>query len=500
MPAQPQPRRGTVLVAGSTGYVGGRLVPELLGAGYDVRVLTRSSKRASQYDWSDDVTVITGDVLEPGTLTDALRGCTAAYYLVHSMGSGDTFAETDERAATNFRDAADAARIRRLVYLGGMGSGTGLSAHLESRHRVGEILASGSTPTTELRAAVIIGSGSLSFEMLRYLTEVLPVMVTPRWVGTRCQPIAIRDVLHYLVHVLDDAETVDRILEIGGPDVLTYADMMQTYAAAAGLRRRVIIPVPVLSPSLSSRWVGLVTPLPSSIARPLIDSLRHEVVMTNHDIDRLVPHDPIGFRSAVELAVRRTSTELVVTRWSDSGYTAADTIPGDPDWAGGATLADHQTVQTTASRTALYEAFARIGGANGYYVADWAWRVRGLMDRAIGGPGIRRGRRHPVDLRPGESLDFWRVRTVEVGVELGLEAEMRVPGRAWLSWRIDDGDEPGTLTLHQTAWFAPRGLWGRAYWYAMLPFHVVIFAGMARSITRRAEAQTSAVDALTSLA
>jgi uncharacterized protein YbjT (DUF2867 family) len=489
---QPQPRRGAVLVAGSTGYVGGRLVPELLDAGYDVRVLTRSARRASQYDWSDQVEVITGDVLEPDTLIGALSGCSAAFYLVHSMGSGETFAETDDRAATNFRDAADAAGIRRLVYLGGMGSGTGLSTHLESRHRVGEILASGSTPTTEVRAAVIIGSGSLSFEMLRYLTEVLPVMITPRWVDTKCQPIAIRDVLYYLVHVLDDAEAVDRVLEIGGPDVLSYADMMQTYAAAAGLRRRVIIPVPVLSPSLSSRWVGLVTPLPSSIARPLIDSLRHEVVMSGHEIDELVPHDPLDFRTAVELAVRRTSTELVVTRWSDSGYTPADTIPGDPDWAGGATLADHQIVETTASRAALYEAFARIGGANGYYVADWAWRVRGLMDRAIGGPGIRRGRRHPVDLRPGESLDFWRVRTVEVGVELGLEAEMRVPGRAWLSWRIADGDRPGTLTLHQTAWFAPRGLWGRAYWYAMLPFHVVIFAGMARSIIRRAEAETPA--------
>jgi hypothetical protein len=229
-----------------------------------------------------------------------------------------------------------------------------------------------------------------------------------------------------------------------------------------------------------------VTPLPSRIARPLIDSLRHEVVVHDHTIDELVPHDPIPFREAVELAVRRTRTEAVVTRWSDAGYTPADTIPGDPEWAGGATLADDQTVPTTAGRGALYEAFARIGGANGYYVVDWAWQLRGLLDRIVGGPGLRRGRRHPVDLRPGESLDFWRVRTVVPGSELGLEAEMRVPGRAWLSWRIEDGDDGG-LVLHQTAWFAPRGLWGRAYWYAMLPFHVVIFAGMARSIVRHAE-------------
>ncbi len=481
-------------MAGATGYVGGRLVPELLAAGHDVRVLTRSIGRAERFEWSDDVELHRGDVLDADTLAGAFDGCDAAYYLVHSMGGGADFADKDASAAANFRCAADQAGVGRIVYLGGMGGGdhtdgdrAELSAHLASRHRVGELLAAGHTPTTELRAAIVIGSGSLSFEMLRYLTEVLPVMITPRWVRTRCQPIAIRDVLHYLVAVLDDPDTVDRVLEIGGPDVVTYAEMMQTFAEVAGLRRRVIIPIPVLSPSLSSRWVGLVTPLPADIARPLIDSLRHEVVMTNHDIDAIAPHQPMPFRTAVELAVRRTRTEAVVTRWSDAGYTAADTIPGDPEWAGGASLADHQTVTTSAPRAALYEAFARIGGANGYYVADWAWRVRGLMDRAIGGPGLRRGRRHPVDLRPGESVDFWRVRTVEPGSELGLEAEMRVPGRAWLSWRIEEGAEPGTLTLHQTAWFAPRGLWGRAYWYAMLPFHVVIFAGMARAIVGRAE-------------
>lgn len=478
-----------MLVVGATGYVGGRLVAELVERGDDVRVITRSVDRARQYDWSDSVEIVRGDVLDPESLSDVFEGVDAAFYLVHSMGSGSDFAEMDARAATNFREAADAAGIGRIIYLGGMGDDgdAQLSAHLTSRHHVGEILASGTTPTTELRAAVIIGSGSLSFEMLRYLTEVLPVMVTPRWVRTRCQPIAIRDVLHYLVSVIDDDEPVDRTLDIGGPDVVTYAEMMQTYASVAGLRKRVIVPVPVLSPGLSSRWVGLVTPLPSSIARPLVDSLRHEVVMGDHRIDELAPHRPLSFIDAVELALRHTRTESVITRWTDSGYTPADTIPGDPEWAGGSTLADHQMVETTASRADLYEAFARIGGANGYYIADWAWRARGLMDSAIGGPGLRRGRRHPVDLRPGESLDFWRVRNVEVGSELRLEAQMRVPGRAWLSWRIEDSAEAGKLELHQTAWFAPRGLWGRAYWYAMLPFHYVIFAGMARAITRHAE-------------
>jgi hypothetical protein len=316
-------------------------------------------------------------------------------------------------------------------------------------------------------------------------------MITPTWVRTRCQPIAIRDVLHYLVEVLGDTEPVDRVLDIGGPDILTYQEMMQTFAEEAGLRRRVILPVPVLSPSLSSLWVGLVTPLPSRIARPLIDSLRHEVVMSDHRIDEIVPHQPIGLREAIDLALRRTRTEAVLTRWTDAGFSPADAIPGDPEWSGGSALADHQCVETTADPDDLYEAFARIGGDNGYYVADWAWRVRGWIDSAVGGPGLRRGRRHPVDLRPGEAVDFWRVRSVTRGKELGLEAEMRVPGRAWLSWRIEESDEPGRVQLHQEALFTPRGLWGRAYWYAMFPFHWVIFAGMARSICRRAEASTA---------
>lgn len=483
-------RKHRVLVAGGTGYVGGRLVSRLLDAGHDVRVLARSPSRAEDFDWAHDVEVVRGDVLDADTLGPAFEGCTAAYYLVHSMGDGDDFEQTDRAAAENVRDAADAAGLERLVYLGGMGTDDAeLSAHLASRHQVGEILASGATPCTELRAAVIIGSGSLSFEMLRYLTEVLPIMTTPTWVRTRCQPIAIRDVLHYLVGVLDDDEPVNRLLDIGGPDVVSYQDMMQIFAEEAGLRKRIIIPVPVLSPTLSSRWVGLVTPLPSGIARPLIDSLQHEVVMSDHAIDDLVPHEPLGFRESVQLALRRTRSEAVETRWSDAGFTPADTIPGDPEWAGGRLFQDQQTVCSTADELDLYRAFARIGGANGYYVARWAWEVRGWIDVIVGGPGLSRGRRHPVDLRQGESLDFWRVTKVEPGHELVLEAQMRVPGRAWLSWTIErDGDcDAGELELRQIAHFAPRGLWGRAYWYAMLPFHWAIFARMARAIARHAE-------------
>ncbi|MGD9703306.1 MAG: SDR family oxidoreductase [Acidimicrobiia bacterium] len=471
-----------VLVLGATGYVGGRLVSELLDAGHRVRVLTRSRGRAERYAWSDRVRSFTGDVLEPDTLAPALEGCDVAYYLVHSIGTAGDFATTEATAAGNVRDAADAAGLERIVYLGGMGRGDGLSAHLASRHRVGEILAAGSTPTTELRAAVIIGSGSISFEMLRYLTEVLPAMITPRWVRTKCQPIAIQDVLHYLTAVLDDPTDDDRVLEIGGPDVVSYAEMMQTYAEVAGLPRRIIVPVPLLSPRLSSRWVGLVTPLPARIAAPLIDSLRHEVVMTEHAIDALVPHQPLSFRASLELALRHTRAEAVDTRWTDAGFTPADAIPGDPDWAGGALFEDHQTVETACPPDALYRAFARIGGGHGYYVANWAWSVRGLADKLIGGPGLRRGRRHPVDLRPGESLDFWRVVDVEPGRQLVLEAEMKVPGKAWLTWRIEDADTPGRVRLQQVAFFAPKGLFGRLYWYTMLPFHWLIFRRMAHAI------------------
>ena len=471
-----------VLVLGATGYVGGRLVSALLDAGYRVRVLSRSPGRTERYEWSDRVRSFTGDVLEPGTLAPAFEGCDAVYYLVHSIGTGDDFAATEATATRNVRDAADSTGLRRIVYLGGMGRGDALSTHLASRHQVGEILASGRTPTTELRAAVIIGSGSISFEMLRYLTEVLPAMITPRWVRTKCQPIAIRDVLVYLTGVLEDHETVDRVLEIGGPDVVTYAEMMQTYAQVAGLPQRIIVPVPLLSPKLSSRWVGLVTPLPTRIAVPLIDSLRFEVVMTDHEIDRLVPHEPLGFRESLELALRLTRAEAIDTRWTDAGFTAADTIPGDPEWAGGSLVEDHQTVQSGATSTALYEAFARIGGEHGYYVSNWAWSIRGLADKLVGGPGLRRGRRHPVHLRPGDALDFWRVVEADPGVQLVLEAEMKLPGKAWLTWRIERDEASGKTLLHQVAYFAPKGLLGRVYWYTMLPFHQLIFRRMAYAI------------------
>ena len=458
---------------------------QLLDAGHQVRTIVRSPAKANRYEWADEVEVVEGDVLDPDTLSPALEGCDAAYYLVHSMGSEGDFGESEAAGAQHFREAAEAAGVGRIVYLGGIVPEAELSPHLASRRRVGEILASGSVSVVEVRAAVVIGSGSISFEMLRYLTEVLPVMTTPAWVRTRCQPIAIRDVLHYLVACLDIEGADSRVIEVGGADVLTYEEMMRIYAEEAGLPRRIILPVPVLSPRLSSLWVGLVTPLPTGVARPLIDSLVHEVVVTDPAAQRLFAHRPMGYREAVSRALARVRAAEVVTRWSDAGYSPAAAIPGDPAWAGGTIFSDDRTVESTASADDLYWAVSRIGGDVGYYAVDWAWWIRGVMDQVVGGPGLRRGRRHATELRPGESLDFWRVVTVEPGRKLELVAEMRLPGEGWLRFEV----EPTATgsTVRQTASFAPRGLWGRLYWVAMSPFHATIFQGMARSIARQAE-------------
>ncbi len=480
-----------VLVTGATGYIGGRLVGRLLDEGHSVRCLARNPGKLAQDPWIDRVEVVQGDVLDIATLAPALEGIDFAYYLIHSMGDTAEFAEVDRNAAENFTKAAEAAGVRRIVYLGGVGdSGEELSSHLSSRQEVGEILASGTTPVTELRAAVIIGSGSVSFEMVRYLTEVLPVMTTPRWVRSRCQPIAIRDVLALLLRVLDDPEPVNRTWEIGGPEVLTYEDMMQIYASVAGLPKRMIIPVPVLSPGLSSLWIGLVTPLPVKIARPLMESLRHDAVVTDDSIHEYFPYEPISYRQAVELALQRHEDRHVTTRWSDTAGPAAPS-PTDPEWAGGALLEDERIVRTTADKVDLFWAFTRIGGAVGYYGYSWAWWLRGLVDQVVGGVGLRRGRRHPEELRPGEALDFWRVKAVERNERLLLEAEMKLPGRAWLEWVVED--EPGDQRLRQTAYFAPLGLWGRVYWYLLWPAHAFVFPNMVRRIVETAEGRSSRI-------
>ena len=483
-----------VLVTGATGYIGGRLVPQLLEAGHEVRCMVRQPGRLELHPWRDRVEVVVADALDPDTLGPALEGCDRAVYLIHSMDGAGDFAGRDRRAAANVAEAAAAAGVGRIVYLGGLGrEGDDLSAHLSSRHEVGHVLASSGVPVTEVRAAVIIGSGSVSFEMLRHLTEVLPAMVTPTWVQTRCQPIAARDVLSVLVAAVEDTGPDGHVWEVGGPDVLTYEEMMQVYAEEAGLPRRWIVRVPVLSPRLSSRWVGLVTPLPVGVARPLIDSLVHEVVASEDRTAEILGRPPTPYRVAVRLALQRVEHGDVETRWSDAVQRPAAPLPTDPEWAGATWLRDLQVVDTPASSSDLFWAVARIGGDHGYYAADWAWQIRGLLDTLVGGVGLRRGRRHPVDLRPGEALDFWRVADVRPGRRLLLVAEMKLPGEAWLEFEIEDRD--GGSRLRQTAHFAPRGLLGRLYWYVLLPFHVMVFGPMARRIARAAEGRAASTAA-----
>lgn len=486
-----------LLVIGASGYVGGRLVPELLAAGHDVRCLARRPETLDGLPWRTSVEVVQGDVLDAATLGPAMAGVDAVYHLVHAMGDTADFADAERRGAANVRDACAAAgTVGRIVYLGGLGEGAdgpgdhALSEHLTSRHLVGRVLAEGPVPVTELRAAVIIGSGSASFEMLRSLVEVLPAMVVPRWVHrTRCQPVAIRDVLHWLVAVVDEPAAAGRVLDIGGPDVVTYQEMMQVYARVAGLPRRLIVPVPVLSPGLSSHWLNLVTPLPIGLARPLVDSLTTDVVVRpGHDVRDVVPHEPLPLDEAIGRALVRVRALDVVTSWSGSAgpQQPAEPFPTDPGWSGGTLLRDERIVTTGATPEDLYAVVAGIGGERGWYAFDWMWHVRGAIDKVMGGVGMRRGRRHPDELRVGDALDFWRVEQDDRPHEVRLRAEMKVPGTAWLDWQVEA--LPGGRTrLRQQALFAPKGLWGRAYWYAMVPFHLVIFRRLAHQIVVRAE-------------
>ncbi len=487
-----------VLVTGATGYIGGRLVPELLDAGHQVRCLARTPSKLDDQEWRDRVEVVQGDVTDRESLDPALAEVDAATFLVHSMGGTAAFEEEDRKAAATFRDACADADVKRIVYLGGLGRDDDpkLSRHLQSRHEVGRVLADGPVPVTELRAAIIIGSGSASFEMLRYLVEVLPVMTTPKWVDNRCQPIAIRDVLGWLVGALANPDdTDDHVWEIGGPDVLTYREMMQAYAEAAGLPKRRIIVVPVLSPSLSSRWVGLVTPLPTGLARPLVESLINEVVVTDPPERSPLDRPPHDFAAAVDLALQRSADFQVTTRWSDaslSGRSPADPLPSDPDWAGGSLYADTQTGTTSASPENLFAVISGVGGDRGWYVTPFLWNARGWIDKLIGGVGMRRGRRHPDKLWVGDAVDFWRVEAVERDALVRLRAEMRLPGEAWIQWKITPEEGGDGAQVEQQAIFYPRGLLGRLYWYLLVPFHGLIFARMLQRMTEAAEDRPTA--------
>jgi uncharacterized protein YbjT (DUF2867 family) len=493
-PASPPPDdRSLCLVTGATGYIGGRLVPALLAAGYRVRIMTRHQHQLDDRPWSDQVDVVQADASDREGVRRALDGVEVAYYLIHALGTAD-FERTDRDTARTFATAAAEARVGRLVYLGGLvpaGVPTSeLSPHLRSRDEVATLMLDSGVPTAVLRAAVILGSGSASFEMLRYLTERLPAMITPRWLNTRIQPIAIRDVLRYLVGCASLPESVSRSFDIGGPDVLTYKQMMQRYARVAGLRRRLIVPVPVLTPNLSSLWVGLVTPVPSSIARPLVESLRHEVICAENEIMDYVATPSEGlvsFDRAVELALQKVKEAEVATRWSSASTPGApsDPLPTDPDWSGGSLYIDRRTCRVQASPAALWRVIEGIGGEHGWYSFPLAWRVRGLLDRAVGGVGLRRGRRDQERVFVGETIDFWRVEERRDHELLRLRAEMRVPGLAWLELGV--GHQDGETTYLQRAIFHPRGLFGHLYWWAVAPFHGIVFGGMARNIARAAK-------------
>ena len=484
-PSSAHPDR--IALTGASGYVGGRLAPLLLERGYSLRCIARAPRKLDERSWRQHaaVEVVRDDLSDPIALADHLRGCSAAYYLVHSMiAAGSKYADRDRTLARNFAEAAAKVGVARIVYLGGLGAvDDSLSEHLRSRRETESILASTGVPVTVLRAAMIIGSGSASFEILQYLVNRLPVMVTPRWVETECQPVAIRDVLHWLAECLVTPESEGRVLEIGGPDVLSYKDLMQVAAAELGLRRRLILTVPVLTPRLSSAWISLVTPVPYEIARPLADGLSNRVVVTGHSAQEVMPHEALSVQEAMQHAVSATRAGRVETRWSVAGP-----IQGDPDWAGGKVFIDERSIEVEADADSVFAAVCRVGGGHGWYAGDLLWRIRGWMDQVVGGPGLRRGRRHPENIEFGETLDFWRVVGLERGRSLALRAEMKLPGEAQLDFDICTRDESDVVKLTMRARYRPRGLVGIAYWYAVAPLHNIVFGGMLKGIRNTAEA------------
>ena len=483
MPDSPLPPR-RIAIAGATGYIGGRLVARLLDSGFAVRCLVRSPGKLADRPWSQNpgVEILETDLDSAETTAVDLEGCEAAFYLVHSMTSaGADYAERDRLLASNFAEAARQAGVGRIVYLGGLGeTGPDLSQHLASRREVETALASTGVPVTVLRAAMIIGSGSASFEIVRYLVERLPIMVTPKWVTTPCQPIAVRNVIEYLVGTLSVPETSGAVFDIGGPEVLCYRDIMRVMAEELGLPRRWIIPVPVLTPRLSSYWIHLITPLSHQIAKPLAEGLKNPVVCREDRITRLIPQNLLTVREAIHAALARMAGHSVETYWSMAGP-----IPGDPDWAGGTVFRDAREATIDAPDWAVFKAVCRVGGGHGWYAADWLWKLRGWLDRLAGGPGLRRGRRDPEAIGYGEALDFWRVVGLDRDRRLALRAEMKLPGEALLEFLLEPRDAR-QCTLRQTALFKPRGLFGLLYWYAVAPFHHIVFRGMLQGIEREA--------------
>ena len=471
-----------VLVTGATGYVGGRTVEALLSEGATVRCLARTPAKLRDAPWFTQIEIVQGSI--DNDLSQAMKEIDVAVYLVHSIGEGDDWVEREQRHATNFARAAEDAGVKRIVYLGGLGaSDDSLSRHLASRQSVGATLAATSVPTIEIRAGVIIGSASASFEMLRYLVEVLPVMVTPKWVKTKCQPIGIADVISLLIAAVTTPLDVRGVFEAGGANVVTYAEMMETYARVAGLRRRWLLPVPLLTPRLSSHWIGLVTPVPVPLAKELVQSLVNEVVVTSNSACDAFNVTPIGVEESITRALEATSRGTAPTTFSDADLVYFHPNELDPKWSGGTVFSDERTLLTPVPAEDLFRELSTIGGSKGWYSAEVLWKIRGVLDQLVGGPGLRRGRKS--ELRLGDALDFWRIEEVSAPTALRLRAEMRLPGMAWLAWTLTAQGEGTSIT--QIASFRPRGLLGRLYWAAVLPFHGYIFSRMLARIVASAE-------------
>jgi len=470
-----------VLLTGATGYVGGRLLRRLEERGELVRCLVRRPTALASL--GEGTVAVPGDVLEPASLRSAMRGVDTAYYLVHSMGSSEGFAQQDREGARNFAVAAREAGVRRVVYLGGLGAGHDLSSHLKSRQEVGRILASAGPQTIEFRASIVIGSGSLSFEMLRKLVERLPVMITPRWVRTAAQPIAIDDVLAYLLAALDAEVDGSAVFEIGGAQTMSYEGLMREYARQVGLRR-LIIPVPLLTARLSSLWLGLVTPIYARVGRNLIDSLPHETVVRDRSALDAFPIRPRGVAEAIAGALRNEDREFAETRWSDAVTAAGRDVDRYGGFRHGKRLVDSRSMTVPVPAEEAFRPIRRIGGGVGWYFAAPLWWLRGFLDLLVGGVGARRGRRDPEELAPGATVDFWRVDAYERNRLLRLRAEMKLPGRAWLQFDVES--HGAESTIRQTAIFHPAGLLGTAYWYGLFPVHRWIFGGMLRGIARAA--------------
>jgi len=472
-----------VLLTGATGYIGGRLAPVLEAAGVSLRCLARHPA-ALEARVSPRTEVVAGDLLDPASLDRALAGVDVAYYLVHSMGAHGDYLEKDRVAARNFAEAARRAGVRRIIYLGGLATGDeALSKHLRSRIETGDELRKGGVPVVEFRASVVVGSGSLSFELVRALVERLPVMICPRWVSTMAQPIGIDDLLAYLVAALHLPGNESRTFEIGGADQASYGDLMREYARQRGLRR-IMISVPLLTPHLSSLWLGLVTPVYARVGRELIGGLKNRSVVTDPAALSAFAIRPVGLREAISRAIRHEDRAFAQTRWSDARSSGGD-LPSVPDSRFGRKCVDARTVRVAVDADQAFVPIAQIGGTRGWYCVTWMWRIRGAIDLAVGGVGMRRGRRDPETLTVGDTLDFWRVEAFEPGRRLRLAAEMKVPGRAWLEFEAVP--VAGGTVIHQTAVFEPTGLFGLLYWYSLLPVHAVIFGGMLREIARRAQ-------------